>query len=83
MYQHLSDLVQGDKIKTIKSFKDFDGQEIPLGSEWTFKSYSYFVYDGGYTFTFEEGGMRMAEISTGEDYYVVDHAAEYFELIKS
>lgn len=83
MFRYLSDLLPGDKIKTIKDFKDFDGQEIPFGSIWTFREYNYFVYDGGYTFTFEEGVMRMAEISTGEDSYVIDHATEYFEVTKS
>jgi len=82
MYPYLSDLAPGDRIKTVKVFKDFDGQLIPVGSVWTFESYSYFVYDGGYTFTFEEGVMRMAEISNGEDSYVINHAPEYFELIQ-
>lgn len=82
MYPYLSDLVPGDRIKAIKSFKDFDGQMIAVDSVWTFKSCTYFAYDGGYTFAFEEGGMRMAEISSGEDSYVIDHAPEYFELIK-
>jgi hypothetical protein len=81
MFKYLSDLAPGNKIKTIKGFKDFDGQLIPLGSEWTFIAYDYFVYDGGYTFKFEEGVIRMAEISKEEDSYVIDHATEYFKLI--
>lgn len=55
MYSSLDDLVAGDRIKVIKEFSDFDNQLIPLESEWTFKNYTYFPYDGGYTFYFEEG----------------------------
>jgi Domain of unknown function (DUF3601) len=77
----LDELTQGSKIKVIKSFEDFDGQKIEIGSEWTFKKYTYFPYDGGYTFYFIEGVMRMAEISSGEDFYVFEHTNEYFELI--
>jgi len=73
-------LVEGDKIRVIKDFKDFDGEDVLLGSEWTFKEYTYFAYDGGFTFCFEEGVMRMAEISP-EDNYVLTHAREYFILI--
>jgi hypothetical protein len=77
----LDELTQRSKVRIIKSFEDFDGQKIDVGSEWTFKEYTYFPYDGGYTIYFEEGVMRMAEISAGEDYYVFEHASEYFELI--
>ena len=80
MYSNLSELVQGDRIKVIKEFKDFDNQVIPVGTEWTFIDYRYFPYDGGYTFNFKEGEMRMAEISEA-DYYVLNHAAEFFMLI--
>ena len=76
----LDELTQGSKVRVIKSFADFDGQKINVGSEWTFKEYTYFPYDGGYTFYFEEGEMRMAEISDA-DYYVFSHASEYFVLI--
>jgi hypothetical protein len=79
MYTDLSDLVPGDKIIVIKEFNDFDNQVIPVGTKWIFKEYSYFPYDGGYTFYFEEGVMRMAEISEA-DYYVFSHANEYFAL---
>jgi hypothetical protein len=81
MHQNLNDLIEGEKIKVIKEFKDFDNQLIPIGSEWTFKKYTYFPYDGGYTFYFAEGVMRMAEISE-EDYYVFNHSNEFFEFVK-
>jgi Domain of unknown function (DUF3601) len=76
----LDELIKGQKIKVIKPFVDFDGQKIELGSEWTYDRYSYFPYDGGYTFYFNEGVMRMAEISP-EDYYVFEHTSEFFEQI--
>lgn len=81
MYSNLSDLIQGDKIKVLKEFKDFDNETISVGSERTFNEYTYFPYDGRYTFYFEEGTMRMVEISSGEDSYVLSHANEYFVLI--
>ncbi len=77
----LDELIKGQRIKVIKSFLDFDGQKIEVNSVWTYSEYSYFPYDGGYTFYFEEGVMRMAEISVGEDFYVFEHTSEYFELI--
>lgn len=78
--QNLCDLVCGDRIKVIKEFKDFDNQIVPIDSEWTFNEYTYFPYDGGYTFYFNEGVMRMAQISE-EDYYVFNHPNEFFVLI--
>lgn len=80
MYTHLNKLMKGDRIEVIKEFKDFDNQVIPMGSTWVFKEYTYFPYDGGYTFIFEEGIMRMAEISDA-DYFVFCHANEYFILL--
>lgn len=76
----LDELTSGQKIRVTKSFLDFDDQEIREGSEWTFLNYTYFPYDGGYTFYFKEGAMRMAEISP-EDYYVYEHAGELFTLM--
>ena len=76
----LDELSKGQKVKVIKSFVDFDGTKINEGSEWTFDKYSYFPYDGGYTFYFNEGVMHMAEISP-DDYYVFEHASEFFEPI--
>jgi hypothetical protein len=76
----LDELIRGQKVRVIKPFQDFDGEKIEQGSEWTFDKYTYFPYDGGYTFYFNEGVMRMAEISP-EDYYVFEHASEFFELI--
>jgi hypothetical protein len=46
----MNDLVAGDRIYVIKEFKDCDNQKIAVGSELTFKKYTYFPYDGGHTF---------------------------------
>jgi Domain of unknown function (DUF3601) len=77
---YLDALNEGQRIRVIKTFKDFDGTEIKEGSEWTFQRSSYFPYDGGHTFYFKEGEMRMAEISP-EDYYVYKHFHEFFALM--
>jgi hypothetical protein len=81
MPSRLDDLTKGQMIRVIKSFNDFDGNKIEVNSVWTFREYSYFPYDGGYTYHFEEGIIRMAEISNGEDYYVMTHANEFFDLL--
>lgn len=54
----LDELHAGQKLRVIKSFLDFDSQKIKEGSEWTFENYTYFVYDGGYTFNFKEGVIQ-------------------------
>ena len=80
MIDRISDLAEGQKIKVIKSFNDFDGKEIKVGSVWTFRSYTYFIYDGGYTVSFDEGVMRLAEIDHETD-YVLSNFNEFFEVI--
>ncbi len=76
----LDELKKGQRLRVIQSFRDFDGDLVSEGSEWTFESCKYFPYDGGYTITFKEGVMRMAEISP-EDYQVFLNAERYFALI--
>jgi Domain of unknown function (DUF3601) len=76
----LSDLKQGQRIKVIREFKDFDGDPIPLNSEWTFIKSTYFAYDGGYTFTFKEGGIRLAEIDP-DNQNVLNSFSSFFEII--
>ena len=76
----LSDLVKGEKIKVIKEFLDFDKYKVEAGRLLTFKEYSYFAYDGGYTFDFEEYGFRLAEIDE-DNLQVLNRFSEYFEVI--
>ena len=80
MASHLSDLTNGTKVKVIKNFVDFDGQEINEGTTWTYLSKDYFVYDGGYTFKFAEGVIRLAEIDVKND-YVLTHFSEFFTIV--
>jgi hypothetical protein len=80
MISNLTDLTAGQKIKVIQSFLDFDRDKVEEGTEWTFIKYSYFPYDGGYTFEFQEGGMRFAEIDP-DSYRVMQSASSYFELM--
>ena len=81
MISNLTDLKTGQKIKVIQSFLDFDHDKIEEGTEWTFIKYSYFPYDGGYTFEFQEGGMRFAEIDPSS-YQVMNSPSAFFELIE-
>lgn len=80
MPQYLSELTKGQKIKVIKEFLDFDKYKIEAGRILTFKEYNYFAYDGGYTFSFEEDGFRLAEIDGGNE-RVLNNFSEYFELV--
>lgn len=76
----LTDLKAGQRIKVIQEFADFDGDVIPLNSQWTFKQYHYFPYDGGYTFDFNEGIIRLAEIDDANR-QVLSQFNTYFTLI--
>ncbi len=80
MPQSLDGLSKGQKIKVIKGFIDFDHDKIEAGRILTFNEYSYFPYDGGYTFQFEEGTIRLAEIDA-ENERVLNNFSEYFELV--
>lgn len=79
MKKHLTDLIKGQKVTVIKNFLDFDNQVVEKGTTLTFSNYSYFPYDGGYTFDFEEGGFRLAEIDGGNR-TVLDNFNEFFEI---
>lgn len=81
MPQYLSELVKGQKVKVIKEFLDFDKYKIEAGRILTFKEYNYFVHDGGYTFSFEETVIRLAEIDGGNE-RVLNSFSEYFEMIE-
>ncbi len=78
----LSDLKAGQRIKVTQEFLDFDGQKIAVDSQWTFREYNYFPYDGGYTFYFEEGVIRLAEIDDANN-AVLNSFSSYFILLES
>lgn len=73
MPQSLDGLSKGQKIKVIND-------KIEAGRILTFNEYSYFPYDGGYTFQFEDGTIRLAEIDA-ENERVLNNFSEYFELV--
>ena len=75
----LTELKEGQRIKVIQQFTDFDGDAIEVDSLWTFRSYSYFPYDGGYTFNFIEGTIRLAELSDANR-DVLNGFSNYFVL---
>lgn len=81
MPQYLSELIKGQKIRVIKEFLDFDKYKVEAGRILTFKEYNYFAYDGGYTFSFEEDGFRLAEIDE-DNVQVLNRFSEYFEVIE-
>jgi hypothetical protein len=54
----------GQRYRVLQTFTDFDSQVVEAGRELTFRSYSYFPYDGGYTLYFEEGVIRLAQIDS-------------------
>jgi hypothetical protein len=78
----LSDLKAGQRIKVTQEFLDFDGQKIAVDSQWTFKEYTYFPYDGGYTFYFNEGVMRLAEIDDANS-MVLNSFSSFFTLLEN
>ena len=80
MIQNLSDLKPGQKLRVIQDFYDFDKDLVDLNTVWTFKKSSYFPFDGGYIFEFEEGGIRLAEIDP-ENVQVLQNPGAYFVLV--
>jgi Domain of unknown function (DUF3601) len=40
-------LEAGKRFRVIKAFKDFDGQEHPVGEEWTYLGTAFLPYDDG------------------------------------
>ena len=74
------ELREGQSIQVIKSFTDFDGLEIEAGTKLTFLTYSYFPYDDGYTFKFNEMDFRLAGISS-KNQHVLSNFSTYFQLM--
>lgn len=75
---HVSTMQPGARYRVVQDFADFDGTPFTAGTVLTFVAYSYFPYDGGYTITFEEGGMRLAEIDTDNRRVLDNSSNTYF-----
>lgn len=73
----LTELQPGDRIRVIRGFTDFDGIAWPEGQVLEYVGYSYFPYDGGYTFRFVEGTLRLAHLDEAND-HVIRRPEEYF-----
>lgn len=78
----LSDLKAGERIKVTQEFLDFDGQKIAIDSQWTFKEYTYFPYDGGYTFYFDQGVIHLAEVDDMNS-IVLNSFSGFFTLLEN
>ncbi|HNP08735.1 MAG TPA: DUF3601 domain-containing protein [Cyclobacteriaceae bacterium] len=76
----LTELTAGQSIQVVTTFTDFDGQEIKAGTRLTFLSYSYFPYDEGYTFKFNEGDIRLAGIDRKNE-EVLNQFGRYFKIL--
>ena len=74
----LTGLQPGDRLRVVRGFTDFDGVEWAVGQTLEFVEYGYVPYDGGYTFTFREGTLRLAH---GPDERVLRGPEEFFERV--
>jgi hypothetical protein len=74
----LTGLRPGDRLRVVRGFTDFDGVAWTEGQTLEFVEYSYFPYDGGYTFSFREGTLRLAH---GSDDRVLRGPEEFFERV--
>jgi hypothetical protein len=61
----LTDLRPGDRLRVIRGFTDFDGVAWAEGQVLEYVHFGYFPYEGGYTFAFSEGTLRLAHGDSG------------------
>jgi hypothetical protein len=76
----LTHLQPGDRLRVIQGFTDFDGVAWAEGQRLEFVDYGYVPYDGGYTFTFREGTLRLAHLDAAND-RVLRSPEEYFARV--
>jgi hypothetical protein len=76
----LTHLQPGDRLRVVRGFTDFDGVAWAEGRTLEFVDYSYVPYDGGYTFTFREGVLRLAHLDAAND-RVLRRPEEYFARV--
>jgi hypothetical protein len=60
----LTDLRPGDRLRVIRGFTDFDGVAWAEGQALEYVDHGYFPYEGGYTFSFREGTLRLAPVDS-------------------
>ena len=54
-YRHLE---KGKRYRVIKAFTDYDGQEHPVGEEWTYLGTAFLPYDDGRSLFVSRDGER-------------------------
>lgn len=78
----LADLRPGDRVRVVRAFTDFDGVAWPEGLTLEYVDSSYFHYDGGYTFHFTAGTLRLAHLDPEND-RVLRRPEEYFARLEA
>lgn len=76
----LRDLTAGMRYRVLRTFVDFDGDDVAAGTELTFVAMSYFPYDGGYTLQFVGRTVRVAEIDP-VSCRVIEQPGAHFECL--
>jgi hypothetical protein len=77
---YLTHLTKGQRIRVVQRFETFDKDWIEAGLIYTFTGYSFFPYDDGYTFMFEEGAFRLSG-NFPENLDVLGNFDTYFVLL--
>jgi hypothetical protein len=65
-------LKAGDRIRILKTFQDFDGQEIVAGRELTLADYSVFFYYAGHTLRFTDGTVIRLSGDVPENEVIIE-----------
>ena len=76
----LTHLRPGERVLVRTAFRTFDGGEIAAGRTFTFVGYTFFPYDDGYTFSFEEGGFRLSGLVAENEAVLVNEGERYFVM---
>jgi hypothetical protein len=76
----LSHLRPGERVLVRTAFRTFDGDEIESGRTLTFLGYTFFPYDDGYTFSFEEGGFRLSGLVAENEAVMLNDGERYFVM---
>lgn len=76
----LTDLRPGDRLRVIRGFTDFDGVAWAEGQALEYVDHGYFPYEGGYTFSFREGTLRLASVDSGNR-VVLRRPEEFFARV--
>jgi hypothetical protein len=75
-------IAQGDRIRIVRAFEDFDGQRIEVGRELELAGVSTFPYDAGFTLTFVGGVVIRLSGNYADQREVLDNAGDaYFVRI--